>query len=162
MRCSARPYPVSAAPNASGRRARTTSGPATVGIAGIHSILADSARTAAISGKSRGVFSVEKCLRTQNGTCSNEDGGDLQSLDPLSTAPDLRFRYGTTGRGSPCRSIEDTHEKSPSAYQHRLDWAANAIGSSNGVLGNLTIPVPFGGVRWTQRHLSTGLSCRSE
>lgn len=63
MRCSARPYPVSAAPNASGRSARTSSGPATVGIAGIHSILADSARTAAISGKSRGVFSVEKCLR---------------------------------------------------------------------------------------------------
>ena len=90
MRCSARPYPVSAAPNASGRRARTTSGHATVGIAGIHSILADSARTAAISGKSRGVSSVEKCLRTQNGTCSNEDGGDLQSLDPLITAPDLR------------------------------------------------------------------------
>jgi hypothetical protein len=47
-------------------------------------------RTAAISGKSRGVSSVEKCLRTQNGTCSNEDGGDLQSLDPLITAPDLR------------------------------------------------------------------------
>src|ERR1019366_5507799 len=30
------------------------------------------------------------CLRTQNGTCSNEDGGDLQSLDPLITSPDLR------------------------------------------------------------------------
>jgi hypothetical protein len=52
---------------------------ATVGITGIPSILADFPWNATFSGKSPDVSSVEKCLRTPNGTCSSEDGPDLQS-----------------------------------------------------------------------------------
>lgn len=72
-------YPASAVRNANGSRARNSYGRASAAISGIHSTLADYARDAAISGKSRFVFSVEPSPHTGNGTWTIRLAGALTS-----------------------------------------------------------------------------------
>jgi len=67
-RCLVLSYTASAVRNAIGSRAPESSGRASAGITGIHSTRADSARDAAISGKSLRVFNVERSLHTGIGT----------------------------------------------------------------------------------------------
>ena len=58
---------VFVAPGVSGRHARRTFGPVTVGIIGIDPTLAESAWNAATSGKKRRVHNAAKCRRMRNG-----------------------------------------------------------------------------------------------
>lgn len=69
----------------SGRHARRTFGPVSVGIVGIHSTLAESARNAATGGKKRRVRSVAKCRRMRNGMNDKSAGYDSRKSSDMKT-----------------------------------------------------------------------------